>query len=271
MLMAINTVSDPVTEPASSAEALTRFQQATNRGGLTYAAIYAARVALERIVDRLDLRLIAIEQRRRIVEPWAISSRRYTVADQKKIYNDWDWSHGGEEWTVSPEWKQRIIDDLMLPHMPQGGQLVEIGPGAGRWSERLQRLAARLYLLDVAEASLAACRQRFADKSNVEYLLGNGTRIPLPNQSIDGIWSFDVFVHINPVNTRAYFHEIARVLKSGARAVIHHPGPPEPGVIRPGSRSDVTDRMIRDFAGEAGLTIRQFSDYRDVVSVLERT
>jgi len=241
------------------------------RGGVAYAATYATRLALERLIDRLDLRLISTEQRRRIVEPWAISSRRYTVADQKNIYNEWDWSHGGEEWTLSPEWKQRIIDELMLPHMPQGGQLLEIGPGAGRWSEFLQTRASHLYLLDVAEQSLAACRRRFADKSNIEYVLGNGTRIPLPDQALDGVWSFDVFVHINPVNTRAYVHEIARVLKPRAFAVIHHPGPPEARVIRPGSRSDVTDAMIRDFAGEAGLTIRQFSDYRDVVSVLQHS
>lgn len=222
-------------------------------GGVWYGLLYTCRAITDRLRDRFDERLAAIERKKGLVEPWTISARRFTAADLRRLYNEWDWSSRGEEWTISQEWKQGLIDEFMLPNIPRGGVIAEIGPGGGRWTEILQTRASKLFVTDVADQALANCRQRFAHCTNIEYLLGDGRTLAMPDSSIDALWSYDVFVHINPVDAKGYFREIARVLKPGGRAVIHHPGSIR---VNP-SRSDLTDQMVREFCAQAGLKIVQ--------------
>ncbi len=206
--------------------------------------------------DQLDEWLVRIEQDREVIEPWSISAHRYTAGENVALWNTYDWSKHGEEWTRSAEWKSHMVEDYLVPHVPQGCTALEIGPGGGRWTDYLRHRTSRLVVLDLAERALELCRKRFADASNIEYLLGSGCDIDLPEQSVDAIWSYDVFVHINPVDTRAYFREFGRILKPGGCAVIHHPGPPTSNAIRKQAwRSDVTDQMVRHFVTESGLEL----------------
>ena len=46
----------------------------------------------------------------------------------------------------------------------------------------------------------------------------------VPSEVVDFVWSYDVFVHLDPECVQGYLREIYRVLKSGGVAVIHHPG-----------------------------------------------
>ncbi|MCK4817115.1 hypothetical protein KA005_15200, partial [bacterium] len=64
-----------------------------------------------------------------------------TVARNYAVWQDYNWGKKGEEWTVSPEWKQSLIDEVMLRYITPGKTIVEIGPGAGRWTETLQKIA----------------------------------------------------------------------------------------------------------------------------------
>lgn len=57
-----------------------------------------------------------------------------------EIWQNWDWEDSSEEWTESVEWKNSLIDNILLKHMAKGGNIVEVGPGAGRWTEALQKL-----------------------------------------------------------------------------------------------------------------------------------
>jgi cyclopropane fatty-acyl-phospholipid synthase-like methyltransferase len=40
--------------------------------------------------------------------------------------------------------------------------------------------------------------------------------------TVDGVWSFDVFVHLAPPDIDSYLAEIFGVLRHGSRAVVHH-------------------------------------------------
>jgi 2-polyprenyl-3-methyl-5-hydroxy-6-metoxy-1,4-benzoquinol methylase len=247
-------------QPASGASTLrkarARLNEVWSRGGLFYLLLYGTRLCCQLLLDWFDGRLVRIEQSKCVVEPWTISARRFTVAENKFISNNLDWSRHGEEWTPSADWKEEVIREWMLPHFPQGGTFVEIGPGGGRWTETLQRLADHLVVVDIGEMALSVCRKRFADYDNIEYLLGDGRTIAVPDSFADAIWSYDVFVHISPLDVRAYFREIQRVLRPGGYAVIHHAGPPIPGVcLRKGWRSDLTDQLVLRFAEENGLEV----------------
>jgi ubiquinone/menaquinone biosynthesis C-methylase UbiE len=105
----------------------------------------------------------------------------------------------GEEWTASPEWKQGLIEDVLAKWIPDGGVVLEVGPGAGRWSEVLASRASRLVLADVSERPLELCRERFDGDTHIQYVLCTGSDLPgVEEGSIDAVWSFDVFVHVAP-------------------------------------------------------------------------
>jgi ubiquinone/menaquinone biosynthesis C-methylase UbiE len=138
-------------------------------------------------------------------------------------WNAYDWGNQGEEWTVSPEWRQSLIEDVILANMAEDAVALEIGPGGGRWSSALQEAASRLILADISESAIEACQKKFAGQENVAYHVTDGvTLTPLPDESVDFIWSFETFVHIAPVDQKAYMRELRRVMRPGARAAIHH-------------------------------------------------
>jgi ubiquinone/menaquinone biosynthesis C-methylase UbiE len=198
----------------------------------------------------------------------------------RSAWTNWDWGQKGEEWTQSEEWKQSVVDDLLGPVMPEGGTILEIGPGAGRWTEFLLARAERLILVDIIERTLDMCRERFGTAGNVEYVLSSGGDLPgVAGGSVDGIWSFDVFVHVAPSDVASYLGEIGRVLRPGAVALIHHSGRPRPDRSgQNGWRSPMSGKLFDALARRRGLTVeRQFQSwgpgfdvahYGDLITVL---
>lgn len=141
------------------------------------------------------------------------------------LWSGYDWGAGGEEWTLSPKWRQAVIHEVMLANAPSNPVTLEIGPGGGRWSETLQKASKQLILVDVSERVLEVCAQRFDGADNVRYVHTDGRSLTgVADGEVDYVWSFDVFVHIAPVDQKSYVRELARVMRPGARGVIHHAG-----------------------------------------------
>jgi SAM-dependent methyltransferase len=202
------------------------------------------------------------EQRRGELGPAHRRWRGNSAVDNRERWTAWNWSQRGEEWNASPAWKQALIDDVLRRWIPPGGVVLEIGPGGGRWSEPLQALARRLILVDVSPRPLELCRERLAWADNVEYVLTTGSELRgVSDGSVDAVWSFDVFVHVAPLDVAAYLTEIARVLKPGGVAVVHHADGRNRGQLpsRQGWRSPMSRRLLAALATGRGLVVeRQF-------------
>jgi len=211
-----------------------------------------------------DRRLIA-EQQRGVLGPAHLRWRGNSAAENRLRWDEWDWSSRGEEWNASPEWKQSVIDNLIDAWMPHDGVILEIGPGGGRWSQRLLERASRLILLDVSERPLDLCRERFAGASNVDYVLSSGRDMPgVEDTTVDAVWCFDVFVHVAPVDQLGYLDQIARVLTPGGVAVLHHADGRNRGRLpsRRGWRSPMSRDLFAAAARERGLLVeRQFDSW----------
>src|SRR5438874_9759983 len=110
---------DPVQEqdPAAAISPFKRLKAAFQGGGAYYALLYVMRWLGDRFVTGLDRRLVAVEQRKGLVEPWAISARRFTSLENKQLWNKHDWSQLGEEWTRSPQWKEQIVQEFLFPNV----------------------------------------------------------------------------------------------------------------------------------------------------------
>ena len=88
-------------------------------------------------------------------------------AGNRARWNGWDWSARGDEWNVSPEWRGALIEDVLKRWIPAGAVVLEIGPGAGRWSEPLASHASHLIVVDISDHALELCRERLAGRTNV--------------------------------------------------------------------------------------------------------
>jgi SAM-dependent methyltransferase len=254
--------------------------------GVSWTALYAARRAIQSVLQRVDARIIAIERRRFITGPSTVSAAYHTVEENRVLWNQWDWSQLGEEWTeharndrgLDPqEWKQALIDRMLRKYVQPGQTVLEIGPGAGRWSAVLAPLCQRLILADIAEQCLVICRKRFADRTNIEYhLITDGTLGFVPDESLDAVWSYDVFVHINPTDIERYLAELSRILKLGGVAVIHHAGEyASQRTATEGFRSHMNAAFFAHLVGKHGLNVVEQDQTLphipgDVISVVRR-
>jgi glycosyltransferase involved in cell wall biosynthesis/SAM-dependent methyltransferase len=138
----------------------------------------------------------------------------------------WETCYGtghDKEGYITEEWKMSVVDDVMYTNIIPGGTILEMGPGAGRWSEYLQKIAGHLILMDISDLYISICRKRFVKCQNISYQISSGFKLDsIPDESIDFIWSFDVLVTINPRDIDKYIQEFARVLKPGGKAVVRH-------------------------------------------------
>ena len=105
--------------------------------GPAYVVLAPIRRAAQIVDARIEQRQLTIEGRRGVLGEAHRAWRDHAPEVNKERWGGWDWSRHGEEWTVSAEWKQALIADVLFPTIPEGGTVLEIGPGAGRWTEVL--------------------------------------------------------------------------------------------------------------------------------------
>lgn len=173
------------------------------------------------------------------------------------LWTHYDWSKGGEEWSETPEWTASVVEHLLIPHVPTGSRVLEIGPGAGRWTYYLAQRASRLVVVDVTPKCIELCRARFREQAHIEYHVNTGSDVRMvPDASIDRIWSWDVFIHVGLEDIARYVRECARVLVPGGLGLIQHATAP----YARGWRTAVPAERMAEFCRQAGLeAVRQFN------------
>jgi SAM-dependent methyltransferase len=237
------------------AQKLRLFRIVLRENGLLWTVNLAGYYAASSVADRAHARMHHLRTERGL--PGLNSSTL-----NYEIWQNWDWESSGEEWTYPDGWKESLIDNILQKYMVQGGRILEIGPGAGRWTEILVKTASHLIAVDISDQCIDICKQKFAAYPTAEFRVNNGSELPfIESDSIDSIWSFDVFVHINAQETNAYLREFRRVLKNGGCAAIHHGAT---GGITGGWRSDVTAETFRALVMANGFTIlTEIDEWRD--------
>ncbi len=204
----------------------------------------------------LDRRIRAIERRRGIPGMGASEI-------QVLIWDSWEWeADGGEKWSESEAWKDSVIREVLRPRVSEGCDVLEIGPGAGRWTATLAELAGSLTLVDISSRCIEICRDRFGHLGNVSFYVTAGSDLSfVDSERIDVVWSFDVFVHLALSDIEAYVYEIARILRPGGQAVVHHAAS---GGVQGGWRSGLTREEFTEMVVGAGLkVVEQFDSWGD--------
>jgi SAM-dependent methyltransferase len=130
--------------------------------------------------------------------------------------------------------------------LPADGWLIDIGCGAGRLATTLRDWAHLRYLgIDVSPQLLEHARAA-TRRPDWRFELVKGPVIPAPDAVADVVAMFSVITHLAEQDTRAYFSEIARVLKPGGSAVVSFLDPTIPAhrtQIRPAWLEAIVTRI----------------------------
>jgi hypothetical protein len=117
---------------------------------------------------------------------------------------------------------QFIKNRYVLPYVDPQHNAVEIGPGGGRWTRYLTGFR-KLYAVDYYEELLDELRKNFGRYRNISFIKNNGTDFTgIPPNSIDYLFSFGTFVHLDFNVIKAYLLNIKSIMKPGANIVIQY-------------------------------------------------
>ncbi len=178
-----------------------------------------------------------------------------------------DWSHGGDEWSRVWGGSSALWWGCLYPRLAAclpAATLLEIAPGAGRFTQFLAPWTERLILVDLTPRCIELCRERFRSFGHTEFHVNDGSSLPMvADSSVDFAFSFDSLVHADSHAVTGYVREFARVLRPGGRAFLHHsnlarfrdPASGELAIENPHWRDpSVSAVLVRDEANARELT-----------------
>ena len=149
-----------------------------------------------------------------------------SVFENKRTWEAaYPWQQDGDEWSAAwggahAQW-HGCIRPRIFPLLR--GRVLEIAPGRGRWTQFLRDDAESVVAVDLSAACVEYCRERFVDRLGMEFFANDGLMLPMIEDcSIDFAFSFDSLVHAEADVLESYLRELARVLKPGAAAFLHH-------------------------------------------------
>lgn len=162
----------------------------------------------------------------------------------------------GLEWG-EPEVFEPLVfvrDRYIVPYVKPDQTALEIGPGGGRWTRYLLNFK-QLYAVDYHEELLTQLKKVF-DRPNIAFVKNDGTDFPgIPEQSIDYLFSFGVFVHLDLALIEAYLANMKPLLKPTANVVIQYSDMTKiMGQINTGFSKN-TPEIMRKMVLDAGYTI----------------
>jgi ubiquinone/menaquinone biosynthesis C-methylase UbiE len=129
----------------------------------------------------------------------------------------------GEEWG-GPEFADHVVD-LASDYLGPNADVLELGCGGGKFSQRLAPRCRSLLCTDISPAMIDHTRTSLADAgidSRVSYRVLNGVDFTgVASDSIDFIFSYDVFLHLQPQNVFGYLLDARRVLRENGTVMLH--------------------------------------------------
>src|SRR6266567_2406651 len=101
-------------------------------------------------------------------------------------------------------------------------RLLDVGCGTGRFLDIVKQVWPRLPAvgLDMSEAYVREAKRYLRRWARIDLVVGNGEKIPMPDDSQDAVTSIFLFHELPPKVRRTVFDEFARVLKPGGRLIL---------------------------------------------------
>ena len=186
--------------------------------------------------------------------------------EENRGWGQYDWKDRGDEWSSawgSSAWMWHLsLRPRIAAYLP-AQHILEIAPGHGRCTQFLLGECKRLTAVDLAPECVNACRTRFRGVEHFTCYANDGRSLPMVDDaSVDLVFSWDSLVHAEAEVLQSYFGEIARVLRPGGAAFLHHSNLGSYESCPAGTNSvrnqhwrsrSMTASSARDFATHCGL------------------
>lgn len=173
----------------------------------------------------------------------------FATFDQMKDSWGYQWGDPHERQDL-----RHVIERFIRPYVNNEHVALEIGPGAGRWTQFLIDFKT-LYLLDVNDCFFDLLKQKYPNES-VICLRTNGNDLPfIRDASVDFLFSFGTFVHIDPVDIELYLKNIKAKLTPTGVGVIHYADKTKPAGLRTKTFSYNTPDLMRALVRHHGFRI----------------
>lgn len=111
-----------------------------------------------------------------------------------------------------------------VAELVKGKVVLDIASGSGYGSEVLARTAEHVTGVDIDSASVEYATRNYK-RANIDYVVGSAEDIPLADDSVDVVVTFETIEHIP--NYEKFLKEIKRVTKPGGFAIVSTPNDPE--------------------------------------------
>jgi SAM-dependent methyltransferase len=115
------------------------------------------------------------------------------------------------------------LDVIAMADFPEGARVLDVGGGLGGPARVLaSRANVQVTVLDLTPSFVETGRilsERVGLSSQVDFDLGDGTKMPYVDGSFDGAWTQHSTMNID--DKEALYSEIHRVLKPGGRLAMH--------------------------------------------------
>lgn len=168
----------------------------------------------------------------------------------------------------------RFADRFLRPYLDgrYDFRVLELSPGGGRFTAELIRYASSLDLLDMNQACLDICMERFKYfPIELNTFVNDGRSCAmLSGRDYELIASFDSMVHMHPDIIEGYINQLGALLVDGGIMWLDHSGK---GAREIGHRTEMTDNLITAIGNRAGLTLvdQKFRNEHDCITVFTKT
>ena len=114
----------------------------------------------------------------------------------------------------------------LLPGLARGRPVLDLGCGAGRFTARLALDFPEVVGVDVSPEQIALATRAVAGApATATFHVGDGSRLPVADASVGGVFSANVFQHLEQAAAETLIAEVERVLGPGGTAMLHIPAP----------------------------------------------
>lgn len=120
----------------------------------------------------------------------------------------------------SPVYAEHIVRYEGAVDLVRGKVVLDIASGSGYGTKLLASTAKKMYGVDVSEISISYAQENYA-ALNIEYIVGDGIKIPLPDASVDIVVSFETIEHIK--DYEQFMVEVKRVLTQDGLLLLSTP------------------------------------------------
>lgn len=134
----------------------------------------------------------------------------------------------GDEWSDKVSFSQ-VLEDFFWPNLDTASSLVaELGSGGGRVASRIVTHVKNLHCFDIskemlkkAESAVVLAQTKQLHSKPATFTLLSEPKFPNEDGIFDFVYAFDVFPHVDLHTQWRYYQEFFRIMKPGAKAIIH--------------------------------------------------